>query len=518
MNHARQFFWQALQRLRIAKPQKHPFQEVVELYLDRWKKFPGVGRAPAARGGVGVVILPWLYTAVPLYSIECARQLAARGVPVTLIWDPTNLFGCAPNASETAELERVIAAARSEFEVLRVSAALEERPGPSAFVPELLSENAVQKQRGEDGVAELLAKNPSLERDMRTHVARVRGLLHAKQFDWLLIPGGVWVMSGVYAQLATEMGLSITTYDSGPGSLFIGQDGVAAHFCDAARATKEVLAETENDPAERKRMSDNAQSKISIRMCGNDEYRLQPVASSDSVRHEWDIIVPLNLRWDSAALCRQRLFTSVGDWLSQLLAWVEKHPTARIAIRQHPCEKLVDFRGTDDFSKLLAKYPGLGNRATYISAQHEVNTYDLIAGAKVILPFTSRVGIEAAMLGKPVILGTHCYYGSCGFASSPETTAEYFAKLDDALAGRLHVSEEARERARVAYYLAESCLELKTSFTPAPSDYAQWVHEPPQKIWSDPANQDLMKSFISREPLAQVRHRRLAEAALAPAK
>jgi hypothetical protein len=252
-------------------------------------------------------------------------------------------------------------------------------------------------------------------------------------------------------------------------------------------------------------------------MCGNDEYRLQPIASSDSVRHTWDIIVPLNLRWDSAALCRQRLFTSIGDWLSQLLAWVEKHPTARIAIRQHPCEKLVDFRGTDDFSKLLAQYPGLGDRATYISAQHEVNTYDLIAGAKAILPFTSRVGIEAAMLGKPVILGAHSYYGDCGFAWNPKTVAEYFTNLEDALAGKLDVSEEARERARVAYYLAESCLELKTSFTPAPTDYAQWVQQAPEKIWSESANQDLMKSFISREPLVRVRNRRLAAAALAPA-
>jgi len=241
------------------------------------------------------------------------------------------------------------------------------------------------------------------------------------------------------------------------------------------------------------------------------------VASSASVRHDWDIIVPLNLRWDSAALCRQRLFSSVGDWLSQLLAWAEKHPTARIAIRQHPCEKLVDYRGTDDFSKLLPKFPGMGERATYFSAQHEVNTYDLIAGAKVVLPFTSRVGIESVMLGKPVILGTQCYYGSCGFTSNPKTTAEYFANLTEALAGRLSVTEEARERARVAYYLAECCLELKTSFTPAPQDYPHWVHEPPQKIWSEPANEDLLKAFISREPLVRVRHRRLAAAALAQA-
>jgi len=517
MNHARQFFWQALQRLRLTKPRKHRFQEAIDLYLERWKKFPGVRQAPVKRGGVGVVIMPWLQTAVPLYSLECARQLAASGVPVTLIWDPTNLFNCAPSAWEIAQLERVLDAARSEFEVVSIPAVAEDHSGASAFFVELLTENAVQKQRGEDGVAELLTQNPALERDMKTHVAKVRGLLRQRQFDWLYLPGGVWAVSGVYANVAAEMGLSISTYDSGPGSLFISHDGAAAHFCDIAKVVNEVLVETANDPAERQRMSAAAQRKISIRMRGDDDYRLQPVASSASVRHEWDIVVPLNLRWDSAALCRHRLFASVGDWLSQLLAWVEKHPTARMAIRQHPCEKLVNFRGTDDFSKLLEKFPGLGDRAIYISAQDEVNTYDLMAGAKVILPFTSRVGIEAAILGKPVILGTRCYYGSCGFTSNPETASEYFSNLADALAGRLSVSEEARERARVAYYLAECCLELKTSFTPAPPDYPHWVHEPPQKIWSEPANEDLLKAFISREPLVRVRHRRLAAAAAVPA-
>lgn len=513
MNHARQFFWQTLQRLRGTKPKKHRFQVAIEQYLERWQKFPGARQAPVQRGGVGIVLMPWLQTAVPLYSIECARQLAARGVPVTLIWDPTNLFDCAPSAWEIEQLERVITAIRSEFEVVSISTAKEDASGAFAFFPELLAENAVQKQRGEDGVAELLAQNPALERDMRAHVAKVHGLLRERQFDWLYLPGGVWAVSGVYASVATEMGLSITTYDSGPGSLFIGHDGVAAHFCDVAKVTNEVLAETENDPAERRRMSEAAQRQMSIRMRGDDEYRLQPVASSEAVRHEWDIIVPLNLRWDSAALCRQRLFASVGDWLRQLLTWAEKHPTARIAIRQHPCEKLADFRGTDDFSQLLAQFPGLKGRAIYFSAQDEVNTYDLIAGAKAILPFTSRVGIEAVMLGKPVILGTQCYYGTCGFTANPETVAEYFANLDDALAGRLTVSERDRERARVTYYLAEYCLELKTSFTPAPPDYPQWVSEPPQKIWGEPANEDLLESFISRESLVRVRYRRLAAGA-----
>ena len=180
-----------------------------------------------------------------------------------------------------------------------------------------------------------------------------------------------------------------------------------------------------------------ARQKLDERMRGDDEYRLQPVAAAaaPAASAAWDILVMLNLRWDSAALCRRRLFAGVGDWLGQLLAWLENHPTARIAIRQHPCEKIPEFRGSDDFGPLLAQYPGLAGRAAFLSAQEEVNTYDLIRGAKVVLPFTSRVGIEATMLGKPVILGTECYYGACGFTWNPATKDEYFALVSEA-AGR----------------------------------------------------------------------------------
>ena len=510
MNHARHFFWQALQRVRRPNRKKHRFQEAVDLYLQRWKRFPGARQASVPRGGVGVVVMPWLGTAVPLYSLECARQLAASGVPVTIIWDATNLFNCAPSTWEIAQLERVIAAARSEFDVVNAADAPEDQLGECTSFSELLAENAVKTQRGEDGVAELLANNPMLEKDMRVHMAKVRGLLYARQFEWLLLPGGVWAVSGVYASVAAETGLSVTTYDCGPGSLFIGHDGIAAHFCDVPKAVIEVLDETSDDPEECKRMTEAAQQQLEIRMRGDDEYRLQPVASSASANYEWDIIAALNLRWDSAALCRQRLFASVGEWLSRLLDWVEQQPKARLALRQHPCEKFAEFRGTDDFSKLLAKHPKLGGRATYIFAEDRINTYDLIAGAKVVLPFTSRVGIEAVMMGKPVILGTRCYYESCGFTTNPATVAEYFAAISNALSGSLKVSAEARARACVAYYLTECCLELKTCFTPAPSDFLQWVHEPPEKIWSNLENKDLLSSLMSREPLVQLRYRRLA--------
>lgn len=515
MNRARQFFWQAMQQLGLAaKPKPHRVQRAVDLFLERWAKYPGKPQPAFAKGGIGVVLTPWLHTAVPLYNLECARKLAASGHPVTIIWDPANIFDNAGDAWEVAQLERVIATVRGEFPVLSPNATPATTGSAPEFLAELIAENAVQRIRGEDGAAELLEARPELAAGMHQHAQRVRALLSAREFDWLLIPGGAWAVSGVYAGVAAELGLSVTTYDSGPGALFIGHNGVAAHFPDVAAVADRVTGGSAANSDERTRMKAAARRQLETRMSGLDEYRLQPVAASEEANGQtWDILVPLNLRWDSAALCRAKLFADVRDWLEQLLVWAEGHPTARIAIRQHPCEKIPEFRGTDDFSKLLARHPKLAGRAIYFSAFDTVNTYDLFRSAKVVLPFTSRVGIEAAMLGKPVVLGTKCYYASCGFTWNPATASEYFATISRALDGELVVSEQAREKAWITYYLAECCLELRTPFTPAPPDFEKWVELSPDAIWASDENQDLLAAFLTREPLVSIRYRRQATAA-----
>ncbi|KAB2646777.1 MAG: hypothetical protein DVB27_06010 [Verrucomicrobia bacterium] len=517
MSDPRQFFWRAMQRLNLVKPKKRQFQVFTDLFLARLRAAPAVRSSGASRGAVGVLVTPWQQTAVPFFSIECARKLAAEGLRVSLLWEPENIFGNAADAGEVAQIERVISALGAEFEIVRLPADPVMNGNDPAFLAELLFENAVQKMRGEAGAQEYLAAHPEMVEGMRSQVVRVRSFLRTRAFDWLLIPGGVWAISGVYAGVAAEIGVPFTTFDSGPGALLLGNDGATAHFPDVESLALELTARCRDDVKERERITHRAQEQMRIRMRGDDEFRLQPVATSAAAGHRWDIVVPLNLRWDSAAMCRKHLFANVRDWLTRLLAWVEATPGATVAIRQHPCEKLADYRGADDFSQLASRFPGLGERARFFAAHEDVNTYDLIAGAKVVLPFTSRVGIEAVMLGKPVLLCARCYYGDCGFAETPATVDEYFAQVGRAVGGHLPVPAEARLAAAVTYYLAETCLELKTAFTPAPTDFVKWVKQPAGEIWTTPENRDVLESLLTRVPLARIRHRRFAAALPAPA-
>ena len=139
-----------------------------------------------------------------------------------------------------------------------------------------------------------------------------------------------------------------------------------------------------------------------------------------------------------------------------------------------------------------------------------MNTYDLLANASVVLPFTSRVGIEAAMLGKAVILGTHCYYDRFDFVRNAADADDYFTLIDRALTGELAPDAAQREEAALVYYLAERCLGLPTDFTPQPPDFWRWVEKPRAQLWAEPGNADFREALLTREPVAWIRHRRIS--------
>ena len=129
---------------------------------------------------------------------------------------------------------------------------------------------------------------------------------------------------------------------------------------------------------------------------------------------------------------------------------------------------------------------------------------------KVVLPHTSTIGIEAAFLGKPVVIGTSVYYEDFGFVQRPATRDEYFAKIADALAGKIVVSEEQRAAAGCAYFLTQRCTLIRSQFNPHREQLVEWVTQEPEAIWGMPETADLRTALLTRQPLSMIRYRRLA--------
>jgi hypothetical protein len=319
----------------------------------------------------------------------------------------------------------------------------------------------------------------------------------------------VWGLSGVYVTLTAGLGKTYTTYDCGLGTVTICHNGIACHQIDLPAAVS--LVKSEFTAKQQEHVRDRAWKELKERMDGRgNQAAFQVRAAGDAATSDFNVLVPLNLRWDSAALARKRLFETVEDWIVAVLRWAESEPNARVCFRQHPSERETVLRGSDDIGDLMARENKIPERVRFVAAEDDVNTYEVLRTIKVVSPYTSSVGVEAGMLGIPVIVSAHNYYDHASFVQHPETREEYFALLSHAIRGELSVAPEGTHDAALFYHLVQECNILPTHFTPAPGDFVSWVKVPPDQLWHEPACADLRESLMTGRPLSYLASRRVA--------
>ena len=149
---------------------------------------------------------------------------------------------------------------------------------------------------------------------------------------------------------------------------------------------------------------------------------------------------------------------------------------------------------------------GSNGRIRFVDSNAAINTYDLIEKAKVVVPYVSTVGIEAAALGRVVVTeGNSCYAG-LGFVWAAKNREEYFKFLEEALKGKLKVTEKQRQDAWRCYYLTQCRNWHYTVFTPTPTDFDKWVFEQPEELLAKQEVKDVIDSIDKDIPLCILMH------------
>ncbi len=478
--------------------------------LAEWQKLLS-GLRPTKRR-VAVLVSPWLQSAVPLFSLECALAMARDGMDVTVFWDDSHIFQGDAKDSEREAMEALLAKVSALIPVCAV-ATLEPatKQDWSALALKVLQDNAIARAKGEDAATDFLNQRPELPGKAEDHLNRVQAALEQYRPDWVFVPGGVYATSAMYREVATHMGIPCGTYDSDEGLLFVTTDGVATHHADIPRAVSLLKAWLAQHPEAQEFIQEKTQSEIDARVAGSDSWGFQLSAAKGAATIPCHVLVPLNLRWDTAALSRQRVYPTVRAWMESIIRWSKQHPEVHVCFRQHPCERFTYARGSDDMGEWIKSASAGAPNIHFIAADDQVSTYDLLKTTRVLLPHTSTIALEAAMQNIPTVLGTRCYYEGFGFAWSAQTEEEFHQLIDEALASRLTISPEAGENARLLYFLTQLCAPMRVPLTPTPKDFAVWITEPPSALWEDERLADLRRAFRDGLPTSYLSAVRLCE-------
>lgn len=169
-------------------------------------------------------------------------------------------------------------------------------------------------------------------------------------------------------------------------------------------------------------------------------------------------VVPVftNVIFDTSQIHANTVFPHMFAWLDMTLELIRAYPETLFVIRAHPDEMRP---GSNKQSRESVQdwveahgVTGLPN-VVFISPQEYISSYELIQSAKFSMVYNSSIGLEAALMGKPVLTGGKARYTQYPTVFFPENPEAYFQKAEELLlAEQIQVPAEFQRQARRFIY------------------------------------------------------------------
>jgi hypothetical protein len=262
--------------------------------------------------------------------------------------------------------------------------------------------------------------------------------------DLVIVPNGTIQEMGVVFRYAKYLGIKTVTYEFSDkrDHMWLAQDE------EIMRQNTQALWEARKPVPLSEEQWEQVDSLFSARQNGNlweNFSRLwqgQATEGGEAIREKLGlderpvVLLPTNVLGDSLTLGRNLFTKSMEDWVSRTLQYFLGRPDVQLVVRVHPGELLAEGQSITSIIKTVA--PVLPEHIHVIPPDEKLNTYDLMEVSSMGLVFTTTVGMEMAMRGKPVIVIGDTHYRDHGFTLDPGSWVEYYK-----LIGRVLQSPEA---------------------------------------------------------------------------
>ncbi len=184
-------------------------------------------------------------------------------------------------------------------------------------------------------------------------------------------------------------------------------------------------------------------------MKGLDETFLQKAAAFKQ-------IVPLftNVIFDTTQQHSNAFFPNMFAWLDAVLEIARRSPDTLFIIRAHPDEARP---GKTSRESVAMWFDGSGAASlpnlVFVAPDEYISSYELIRRSKFVMIYNSTIGLEASIMGKPVLCAGSARFTSFNTMSFPADQADYLRQLENFLAAdRVEPLPEHIRNARHFFY------------------------------------------------------------------
>jgi hypothetical protein len=167
-------------------------------------------------------------------------------------------------------------------------------------------------------------------------------------------------------------------------------------------------------------------------------------------------IVPVftNVIFDTSQPHANTVFGDMFGWLDLVLGAIRLHPETLFVIRAHPDELRVRKASRETVAAWAEaggalKEPNL----VFVGPNETLSSYELIQRSKFVLVYNSTIGLEASLMGKPVLCAGRARFTQYPTVFFPQTVEAQKSKLEEFLAAEtIEVPAEFRRNARRFLY------------------------------------------------------------------
>jgi hypothetical protein len=160
------------------------------------------------------------------------------------------------------------------------------------------------------------------------------------------------------------------------------------------------------------------------------------------------LLLAANVAWDARLHYPKSAYGHMIDWGLDTVAWAAGQEDCQLIVRCHPGEVMSCPKAQDRLDDAIRRaWPELPPNVRLITPEMETNTYALARISKAALIYNTKLGVELAARGMPVIVAGDSWIRGKGFSHDASGPEDYRALLTRAT--RLApLSDSQKERAR----------------------------------------------------------------------
>ena len=167
-------------------------------------------------------------------------------------------------------------------------------------------------------------------------------------------------------------------------------------------------------------------------------------------------IVPIftNVIFDTSQPHANTVFDDMFTWLDAVLEVIRAHPETLFVIRAHPDEMRLRKASLETVANWVAEREVEEEpNVIFVPPQETLSSYELIQRAKFTMIYNSTIGMEASIMGMPVLCAGKARFTQYPTVFFPQKVGAYGEKLEEFLkAEKINVPAEFQRNARRFLY------------------------------------------------------------------